>query len=190
MIRLETLIEPKCLNLSFSSFVLLLKLLKLDKQFPVEQFEATVSQSTVPSPTLTGAAEGRGRRVQEGLLRLRRQLPRQVQPGGSSPSPRLRARVSASGITYSTVSSHTYNSHNFKWRVSDPRSIVYFHFEMPCGSSILPGAGLIFPDRTFVEIWHVQRLGLGVSPTVLDAGALSCGAQGIGSARARVRISG
>ena len=27
--------------------------LELDKQFPVEQFEATVSQSTVPSPPLT-----------------------------------------------------------------------------------------------------------------------------------------
>ena len=41
MIRLETLIDPKFLNSSFSI------LLKLDKQFPVEQFEATVSQSTV-----------------------------------------------------------------------------------------------------------------------------------------------
>ena len=27
--------------------------MKLDKQFPVEQFEATVSQSTVPSPPLS-----------------------------------------------------------------------------------------------------------------------------------------
>ena len=33
----------------FELFELVL-LLKLDKQFPVEQFEATVSQSTVPSP--------------------------------------------------------------------------------------------------------------------------------------------
>ena len=36
----------------FELFELVL-LLKLDKQFPVEQFEATVSQSTVPSPLLS-----------------------------------------------------------------------------------------------------------------------------------------
>ena len=36
----------------FQLFELIL-LLKLDKQFPVEQFEATVSQSTVPNPLLT-----------------------------------------------------------------------------------------------------------------------------------------
>ena len=35
----------------FEFFELIL-LLKLDKQFPVEQFEATASQSTVPSPPL------------------------------------------------------------------------------------------------------------------------------------------
>ena len=35
----------------FELFELVL-LLRLDKQFPVEQFEATVSQSTVPSPLL------------------------------------------------------------------------------------------------------------------------------------------
>ena len=52
MIRLETLIELKFLN---SSFFKLILLLELDKQFPVEQFEATVSQSTVPSPPLTVA---------------------------------------------------------------------------------------------------------------------------------------
>ena len=48
MIRLETLIE---LNSQFELFELIL-LLKLDKHFPVEQFEATVSQSAVPSPSL------------------------------------------------------------------------------------------------------------------------------------------
>ena len=35
----------------FELFELIL-LLKSDEQFPVEQFEATVSQSTVPSPPL------------------------------------------------------------------------------------------------------------------------------------------
>ena len=39
MIRLETLIQLKYLNSSFSSLILLLK---LGKQLPVEQFEATV----------------------------------------------------------------------------------------------------------------------------------------------------
>ena len=48
MIRLETLIELKFLNSSSSSFLLL----KLDTQLLVEQFEATASQSTVPSPPL------------------------------------------------------------------------------------------------------------------------------------------
>ena len=50
MIQLETLIELKFLS-QFELFELIL-LLKSDKQFPVEQFEATVSQSTVPSPPL------------------------------------------------------------------------------------------------------------------------------------------
>ena len=39
----------------FELFELVL-LLRLDKQFPVQQFEAMVSQSTVPSPLLTVAA--------------------------------------------------------------------------------------------------------------------------------------
>ena len=46
MIQLETLVELICLQFEFFELILLLK---LDKQFPVEQFEATVSQSTVPS---------------------------------------------------------------------------------------------------------------------------------------------
>ena len=41
--------ESKEEHLELFEFILLLK---LDKQFPVEQFEATVSQSTVPSPPL------------------------------------------------------------------------------------------------------------------------------------------
>ena len=47
MIRLETLIEHKLINSSFSSLPFLLK---SDNQFPVEQVEATVSQSTESSP--------------------------------------------------------------------------------------------------------------------------------------------
>ena len=43
MIRLDTLIELKS---QFEPFELVL-FLKLDKRFPVEQFEATVSKSTV-----------------------------------------------------------------------------------------------------------------------------------------------
>ena len=37
-------------NFSIRVFVGLILLLKLNKQFPVEQFEATLSQSAVPSP--------------------------------------------------------------------------------------------------------------------------------------------
>ena len=47
------LIELKFLNSSFE----IILLLNSDKQFPVEQFEATVSQSTVPSPPLNYSYE-------------------------------------------------------------------------------------------------------------------------------------
>ena len=40
----------------FELFKLIL-LVKLDKQFPVEQFDATVSQSTVPSPLFITSAK-------------------------------------------------------------------------------------------------------------------------------------
>ena len=40
----------------FELFELIL-LFKLDKQFPVDQFEATISQSTVPCPPLTWGVE-------------------------------------------------------------------------------------------------------------------------------------
>ena len=58
MIRLETLIELRFLDSGFSSsnfsirvFELVL-LSKLNKQFSVERFEPTASQSSVPSPLL------------------------------------------------------------------------------------------------------------------------------------------
>ena len=44
-----------------------------------------------------------------------------------------------------TVSSHKFNSQNFKLRVSNPRTIAYFHFKMLFESSDLPGAGQFFP---------------------------------------------
>ena len=49
MIRLETLIE---LQISELELIELIHLSNFDKQLPVEQFEATASQSTVPSPLL------------------------------------------------------------------------------------------------------------------------------------------
>ena len=53
MIPLETVVELKFLNSSFSS---LSSYFKLDKQFPVERFEAASSQSTVPQyPPLLSA---------------------------------------------------------------------------------------------------------------------------------------
>ena len=45
--------NPHRAQISQFEFFELILLLKLDKQFPVEQFEATVSQSTVPSPPLS-----------------------------------------------------------------------------------------------------------------------------------------
>ena len=53
MKRLETLTELTFLNSSFSS--LSSYILKFDKQLPLEQFEATSSQSTVLSPPLKKA---------------------------------------------------------------------------------------------------------------------------------------
>ena len=44
--------------------------MKLDKQFPVEQFEATVSQSTVPSPLLIFWGEGSPAQEVPGCLDL------------------------------------------------------------------------------------------------------------------------
>ena len=45
-----------------------------------------------------------------------------------------------------TAGSHNVNSQNLKLGVLNPRTIAYLHFEMPFGSSDLPGAGPIFPD--------------------------------------------
>ena len=50
----DTVGKPHRAQISRFEFFELILLLKLDKQFPVEQFESTVSQSTVPSPTLRG----------------------------------------------------------------------------------------------------------------------------------------
>ena len=48
----DTVGNPHRAQISQFELFELILLLKLDKQFPVEQFEATVSQSTVPSPPL------------------------------------------------------------------------------------------------------------------------------------------
>ena len=51
-------------------------------------------------------------------------------------------------LIFNAVNSHNFNSHNFKLRASSPRTIAFFHFNMPFESSHLPGAGPMFPDRT------------------------------------------
>ena len=48
----ETVGNPHRAQISQFELFELILLLKLDKQFPIEQFEPTVSQSTVPSPPL------------------------------------------------------------------------------------------------------------------------------------------
>ena len=70
--------RPRQLRLPIRSFATwgrfgvfeLILLLKLDKQLPVERFEATVSQSTVPSPLLA-LDSGLGQRLGLRLGRLR-----------------------------------------------------------------------------------------------------------------------
>ena len=80
----DTVGNPRRAQTSQFEFVELTILLQVDKRFPVEQFEATVSQSTVPSPTLTSGEEEReqcgpgtsgGSKVACRLL-LRRPFPR------------------------------------------------------------------------------------------------------------------
>ena len=44
----------------------------------------------------------------------------------------------------STVSSQSFNSQSFKLMVSNPRTIVYVRFKMPCEISNLPRAGSMF----------------------------------------------
>ena len=51
----DTVGNPHRAQMSQFELFELIRLLKLDKQFPLEQFEATVSQSTVPSPPLEGS---------------------------------------------------------------------------------------------------------------------------------------
>ena len=63
LLRLETLariaqFEFSSSNVSIRAVELIL-LLNLNKQFPIEQFEATVSQSTVPSPLLSFVCWGK-----------------------------------------------------------------------------------------------------------------------------------
>ena len=48
----DTVGNPRRAQIDQCELLELVLLLKLDKQFPVEQFEVTVSQSTVPSPPL------------------------------------------------------------------------------------------------------------------------------------------
>ena len=55
-------------------------------------------------------------------------------------------------VALRTVSSHRFNSQDFKLGVSNPRTIAYHDLNMPFESSDLPGAGPICPDRTF-EDW-------------------------------------
>ena len=52
--RDDTAGSPHRARISQLELLELILLLKFDKQFPVEQLEATVSQSTVPSPHLKG----------------------------------------------------------------------------------------------------------------------------------------
>ena len=59
--------------------------------------------------------------------------------------PGLSRRSQANGRRHA-VSSHNFNSLNFKCRVSDARSVACFHCEMPFESSDLPEAGPVFPD--------------------------------------------
>ena len=58
----DTVGNPHRTRISQFDLFELILLLKLDKRFPGERFEATVSQSKFPSPPLTKAAAG-GRRA-------------------------------------------------------------------------------------------------------------------------------
>ena len=59
----------------------------------------------------------------------------------------INAIISCKGAVGLGVGSvHDLNSHNFKSRVSNPRTTGYLHFNTPFESSNLPGSGPICPD--------------------------------------------
>ena len=68
-----------------------------------------------------------------------------------------RSRRKGSSSFYITVSSRSFNSQNFKSRVSNPRIIAYLHFNVPSESSSLPGAGPILPGWTSESWTHNYR---------------------------------
>ena len=59
----DTIGNPHRAQISQFELFELILLLKLDKQLPVERFEATVSQSTVPSPLLELRPRSAGSRI-------------------------------------------------------------------------------------------------------------------------------
>ena len=64
----DTVGDPHRSKMSQFELFELILLLKLDNQFSVEQFEPTVSQSTVPSPLLTRGSRTEPRNPASGRL--------------------------------------------------------------------------------------------------------------------------
>ena len=65
------------------------------------------------------------------------------------------------------VSSPNFNLQNLKLRVSNHRTIAYFHFKMPFESEHFPGYGPTFPD------WTSENRPWGCTP-LCRSGLLSC----------------
>ena len=78
------------------------------------------------------------------LIRIRDRAPRTDLCVDSSFA--TQAEASRQHSETSLVSSHNLNSHNFKSRVSNPRTISYAHSKVSFESPNLPGSGPILPD--------------------------------------------
>ena len=99
----ETVGNPHRAQISQFELSELILLLKLDKQFPVEQFEATVYQSTVPSPPLLDIAPTIPGRGAEDLQGCHECLLRRCRRAKSQPHCRI-----LHGLIYAYLHTHIY----------------------------------------------------------------------------------
>ena len=138
----DTVGNPHRAQIYQSEFFDLLLLLKLDKQFPVEQFEATASQSTVPPPPFYICASHNAVRDDYAMAWRDHGCGRgySCRCGGDKPKQYVRSVLMIS-----------FNLHNYKLRVSNTRTVADLHFNAPFESSKIPGGWAHFSRLTFVK---------------------------------------
>ena len=124
--------NPRRAQISQFELFELILLLKLYRQFPVEQFEATVSQSTIPSPLLTRHSvawrtDGRTAGWTDGCVR----------PGARiSQAPCHMLHVIHQSSYYAAFYMPYHVSYNIPWSTHVPRLILILEssLSLPCNS--------------------------------------------------------